>query len=78
MKSIIRLGTLLIFLTMSINVNATDNPTLDLGEFKKNLYDENAYSECVLKNTKANMSPYAVGQIPVACGIKATPKNAAT
>lgn len=71
MRTIICLSILITFCSVTLNVNA-DNI---IDPFQLTPYDELAYSECILKNTKANMSSYAVGQISEACRIKAVPKK---
>jgi hypothetical protein len=71
MKMNISPTILMVLCTATISANAENF----VDPYKLKPYDENAYSECILKNTKPNMSSYAVAQISEACRIKAVPKK---
>jgi len=75
MKTAIGLFVWQVLFTLSINASGAE---VDLSTFVPDIpipYDESVYSECILKNTKANMTPYAEMQITAACKIKATPEK---
>ena len=70
MYTIIRRSIWLVFLILPIKVNAGL-----FDDLIPKAYDEDAYSECILKNTTANLSNYSMAKIAEACRIKATPKR---
>jgi hypothetical protein len=61
---------LFVFLVLPIYVNAGS-----FDDLIPKAYDEDAYSECILKNTTPSLSNYSMAKITEACRIKATPKR---